>query len=469
MWLCGCSAAPLPFGMADAGVDAAPAIDLAMPPDLAPPPLVKTRFLDGTNLMLAGVTADDWVAYYNGNFGNALNVAPIGGGAPQPIAKNAFAAISGRVIFAFANYDAMTYSAELYAWSSTSNGAQLISSKSSYLAYAATRDGKSILYLDNYDPMNARADVVIASLDKSFSRTVFAQVDTRMCPPGAVGAGDRFVVAHCPAGMTTAGVDTVDEGGNVTSLQPKAFDYVTIDAAGDRVLFVDALGTAIVADPDGKNAAKFGGNISYCFLSVDGAGADCQTFNGGIVKGLPASGQTVPFVNQGVAGMWGASPNADAALYYTQFDMMTGHADFRLASAAGARTLLADATGCTYGDLFTVDGLHALFLADCNQSYVGKLNAADTLVDQTKAISTSTWVAWGAHDPLVAYNDNYAQAGLGNGRADLLVADLSSSDPPRTVEKAAEVDFFLTRDRARAVYSFQAVAGAEGLYVVTLP
>lgn len=441
--------------------------DLGTPVDLASGPPMISHLLDGKGLLLAGVTRDDHAVYYHPQ--GYVAAIPLGGGAPATVAKSAIAIVSGTVVFAWANYNGQAETGTLFVWTAAA-GAHQLASGSNFRAFAATGDGSAVLYLANYSAQAHTADLLVSRSDGTGTRVVFPKIETGgSCPPIVAAARERFVLAHCTPGGQIAAVDEIDRQGNVRPLLKNAIDFATVDGVGDLALAIDSAGFARAFPIGGAPGPFVDQNAIWAALSSDGAFALLQSANGRLRRTRVVNSMPVTMVPNGVVGVWGTSSDVSAALFYRNYSQgMHFSTDMWLASSDGeAVQLLQQSTGCIFGDTFTGDGRHALYLADCTPD-VGALYGAPVGGGPQAKLASATWIVWAADGDRVVYNDGYTETGGANGRGDLYFGPASGG--ARTlVASQAEVDFFLARDRRRVVYSLQSQPGAEGLYVAALP
>jgi hypothetical protein len=175
-----------------------------------------------------------------------------------------------------------------------------------------------------------------------------------------------------------------------------------------------------------------------------------------------------------VHALVGLSPDSTQVLFIDLFDQATGGSDLYLASAtaAGAPTPLdanTDALPGAFGDLFTADSSHVLYVTgvDFASTLAGTLFTKPVAGGAATQQGTNVWWAWAGLGTKVVFNDNYTAA-AGSARGDLKIVD-AAGGLATLLHAQADVDMFLTFDKKQVVFADNVSMNSAGLYVQTLP
>lgn len=442
--------------------------------------------------LLAGVTSDDFAVVYDVKNGGLFTV-PLAGGTPFLIdAKGTWdtgiASVRGRVVFSWRDVDPSSGVGNLTVWTAA-GGSKVLSLDFSVApsandnpgVYAASDDGAYVIYTDRTSDDGAQADIYLAESSAQVGTKILdQQLTDASCFPQVGFAGGRFLISHCNApGDGGAGlpvVSTVDPAtGKVIDLKTGAANFFATDKAGTKVLVASAAGAATVVPIGGGNGLAIDSAVTGGLLTADGGGAIYRTVAGSLKRAtVGASPMPMTLVGSAVKNFEALSGDGKFLLYSTNMDAQTGYTDLFLAStqAAGAPvTLAAGAKASLFGDAFTADRSRALFAADCTADYIGVIKAQAVTGGPVATLATSGYYIWATKGTQVIFNDHFVAPPnmLGNGRGDVLAADVASADPPSVLATQADVDIFLNAAKTKVVYTTNAVAGMEGLYAAPVP
>ena len=177
-----------------------------------------------------------------------------------------------------------------------------------------------------------------------------------------------------------------------------------------------------------------------------------------------------PLVASGVDILKGFSPD-DQWLLYSSHSGLPGKSDLFLTSTTTGltTTLSSKLKAGLRDDFFTADSTRALYLTDVMASSAGTLFSQPVSGGPPIQQVSSVWNVRATRGAQVVFNDHYHPALQSRGRADLQVVDTAKPDSPIPIATGAEVDFYLSTARDKAVYSYQAEPGKEGVYVTGIP
>jgi hypothetical protein len=450
--------------------------DMAMmpTPDMAMANIPGTQIVKGKGIQVLNVTDDDFVGYFDA-MGNVAATSLAGGMAQSVVASAGIAGVSGKTVFAWANYDTMTMIGDLTVWNST-GGANMIASNSVSNGFIVSDDGQFVVCTQNAAGDGSTADLILVKSDGTGAKTLWTGVATTMTnQPYMRYAGGKFFIAHTAAGKTA--VDVVATDGTITNLSMDAKVFVANDKAGMKAMWADSSGAVSIATigaPSSPAAMMFQGG----FLLPDGS-AGLMTTTGGalqrVVGGSPATTLVATMANgfPVFGDEHSLSPDGKFVLYYNSQDM-NGVGDLSISSTTAANmttVLTSKADGAIFGDPFTTDGSRVLFYTSVATG-VGDFKSVDLAGGTPNTHGTNVWVSYNTSKPKGAiFNDNWKTGGMtSNGRADIKVLDDSSTtNPPTLIVASAEADFYLSHDHSKLVYVYFATVGKEGVYVTPLP
>jgi hypothetical protein len=302
------------------------------------------------------------------------------------------------------------------------------------------------------------------------------------CTPGLGFAGGKFIVTYCPpvlvdGGVSTSNVATVDPvmGTTMDIKVGGASNVFSTDKAGTKILIVGDAGDLIVMPLAGGTATTIDTNVAYGFITDDGMSAIYRT-NPGAVKTSPVVNPTpVTLVATGAQALLAASKDFKWIVYATTNGTVGGTSDlFMIGTGGGTPVDLTGGKtdGAIYGDPFTADNSRVVYYTGVNSDQVGTLNTKPVSGGTGSALGTNVWSSLSPSLAKVVFSANYVPdpAMMKNGRGDLQVVDSASATAtPTEIAAQADVDYFLSHARDRIVYTTEAWAGQEGLYVVPVP
>jgi hypothetical protein len=449
-----------PGSVGDGGVDAGPDLGVVV---------TGTRLLAG-DLDVKGITSDGFVAVLDQSRG--VLAVPLAGGPFQTVDdEGESAGVRGNVIASFRNYDAVARFGDVAVW--TSAGGTDFPASIGLLA--VNDDATRFLASTGSSSDATMTNLVVGGLDGADVVAVFSASSDASCRPGAAFVGDRFIVAHCDPGSTSATISSVDPvSGAVTSLLADAKDQLAVvPGATGLVVVIGANGDAFLTKGDGASMTVIGHEVDAAVATPDGSAVLLRA-RGVISRVDVATAQPVILVAKDAQSIWAASADGQSLLYRLNLAPRYGYGDLYLTSAvapAAALTLSASLDTTTFGDAFTRDGSRVLYVTDADDLFVGTLRARAVTGDDAPAtFGRRVWYTRAYADTRVAFTSDYVPVPERPGRAVLRVADTADGgDTSSIIATFAGADFFLTAAGDRVVFSFNDGTARAGLYVASLP
>jgi hypothetical protein len=376
----------------------------------------------------------------------------------------------------------------LNVWSAPASAPKSIASTVlepvAYYPYAASGDGRYLLYLGNVASDGATASLILADLQAGTKKTLLSSIDVRAdgCQPGLGFSGTYAVASYCvmPSGAAgdagsgpIATVASFDETtGAATTLATNVYSGFAFDANGVAAVMVGAGG--LVASP----ISGAGGLVtidtagSSGFLSSDGAEVVYATTD----KALKRANTSAPvsaseLVPGGFAGVDALSSDGSWTIGHLNAGK-NGATDLFAASAlsAGSAIMLSTettASATTAGDAFTADSTYALYLTGLTTNFTGTLDAYPLAAGGPAVmVGSGTWEAYATQGSQIVYNQNDA-----NAKADLAWMDLSVPGSLEVIVSQAGQYFLLGPAKDQIVYTFAGSPGGslDGLWIVPVP
>jgi hypothetical protein len=449
-----------PGSVADGGVDAGPDLGVVV---------TGTRLLAG-DLDVKGITSDGFVAVLDQSRG--VLAVPLAGGPFQTVDDaGESAGVRGNVIASFRNFDAVAQFGDVAVWTSAGR-----TDFPASIGLLAVNDDATRFFASTGSSSDATmTNLVVGGLDGAGVVAVFSASTDASCRPGAAFVGDRFIVAHCDPGSTSATISSVDPvSGAVTSLLADAKDQLAVvPGAAGLVAVIGANGDAFLTKGDGASMTVIGHEVDAAVATPDGSAVLLRA-RGVISRVDVATAQTSTLVAKDAQSIWAVSADGRSLLYRLNLAPRYGYGDLYLTSAlapAAALTLSASLDTTTFGDAFTRDGSRVLYVTDADDLFVGTLRARGVTDDDAPATyGQRVWITRAYADTRVAFTSDYVPVPERPGRAVLRVADTADGGAASSIIATfAGADFFLTPARDRVVFSFNDGTDRAGLYVASLP
>jgi hypothetical protein len=489
----------------DMGMDLGGIHDLSIPPgDM----VMVQNVLTGTQLTpgrfaIIDVTTDDDIVYADST-GNISSV-PIAGGASVSIGtSDAQPFVRGKVVFFNNNTDQTSLVSDLSIWTKA-NGAQQLATATSLTwanfqyahtyppIFAASDDGQYVMFLDNASSDGFLADLVVGKTDGSSRTTIVTQATTGYdggpCVPRftwAQAAG-RFTAVYCTAaGDAAAGtknVIVIDPTAPVAAPAPLSTNVNFISVRGGGALAIvesgGALdsaplpfltGTSVITSVDTGvgDAEMIPGGTGVAYIDNNGGLHRATTPGTPTLTSLAGAGAAIAFVT--------LSPDGKYAMTYANVDSQGQLTDLLVNSTEtpGAPVSLIGTTtaagGFAYGDAFTADSTYALGFDQVDQDGTGTLMAVAVGGGTPTTYTTRVWVVLSGTGHKILFNDNYNVV-MNHQLSDLKVGDAAASGQGTLIATNAEVDFFMSTDRSKVVFSVQRETDTakNGVYAATVP
>ena len=486
-------------------------------------PFVKpagTELTPSDGVQIFGVTDDDDVIYADGSQSNALYAVPSAGGTAVKIgAPTAYAVgIHHKTVFVWSGLSTKQVGI-LSIWEHGGTLTQITTKSAPNGGFAASADGKHIIYVANSDVNAAIGDIFGANSDGSGQTSLVAAVDvasgnnctprpgfitntsaiTSTCTvtPGDGGTPSATVTSYVLAAGGDAGT-TWTSANIVTS----ALNFWSTDLAGDKVMVATTAGTQVCTFPTPTCVAGDTVNIEnnlWTFGYMNQAGTSVFYTNppGNLKTATTAAPATATDVQaSNVNFVRAISPDDKYMLFTKTFDNQQFGGDLYLteakSAAAAPTTLVSGQTGALFGvsgaDDFTANSAYVVWISNLNtQQGLGDLNAATVGGGTPKTYAQGEWQNVTATGTKIVYNNNCAgcsgTGGTGNAYADIHVVDVATStDTPLQVGAdvplvAGGNSLFLSHDKTKVIYAYSQNApstgvptsGGNGLYSIAIP
>jgi hypothetical protein len=439
---------------------------------------VLTKRVHTGKATLDGVTDDGFVIFTDAT--KATFAVPLDGGAEQPVATASDKIfISGKVVFTWTAIDTQGFGT-LRAWTAAGGGksiatkslAPLSGPSPTYNVAASSTDGSTIAFLDNgvAGPPH-KADFKIAKADGTSAKVVLAgqivHSTTDWCGPYMIRAGSLFMTSHCSlAGMKASlDVSSFDDTGKVNSLATGNTTWWNTDPAGSSVALVTSGALKLIA-PTGGATTNVDTGVELVQFTRDGKTLIYTTAGGGLKTSPVMSPSPLVIVASGVVSTLGSpSPDGKWMMYATKGS--PGAYDIHLASlttAGPGATLLAEATGDTFGDTFTADSKYALFFSGVSATdSTGTFKAAPVAGGTAATLGTKAFVQWSAKNGKNVVSDGWVM-----GKTTIRVVDPTGTASPKIIDTDAAADVILNPTRDRIIYG-KSSGKDDGIYVAPVP
>jgi len=474
-----------------------------------------TELAPSDGIQIFGVTADDDVIYADGSQANALFAVPSGGGTAVKIGTPTGFAVGlhNKTVFVWTGLTAKGVGA-LSIWEHGGVLTPITGGTKSAPngGFAASPDGKHILFTANADTNGAVGDFMGANSDGTNQVSLVTGVDVgsgNACTPvsGFLNDGEA-VTSTCTVtpgdGGTPSATVTAYAIGTTTwaptLIMANALDVWSTDTAGDKLLvatptaisFCTLAGVCVPADA--KNIQN--GFATFMRMTKNGATALYSTAAGDLHTVTPPG---LPAVVQAANVNFVRSVSADEKyiLFTKTFDNQQFGGDLYLTStAAGAPapvTLVGTQTGALFGvnslDDFTADSAYVVWIQNLNTSLgLGDLYALPVAGGTPKQFATGEWQNVTATGTKIVFNDNCADcsgtAGTGNAHGDIKVVDVATANAPTLLQAGADIplvaggnSLFLDKAKTHVIYTYSQndqasgvpASGGNGLYSVAIP
>jgi hypothetical protein len=465
------------------------------------------QLLASATVTVQGVTSDGQVIYYDGGT-QKLNAVPAAGGTPAVIGtwdKSQSLIFTSNKVALYWNGATQTTSphGQLGIWTAAGGqhtlGTASFFSSIGYGYVDVSADGSLVIYTDNVTTANA--DIFVAGSDGSNpTKLVSAASVGANCRPIVRFAGNVAVVSYCTgqpdaSSTLTANVEAYSgaptwqtkqtfasgDGFYGFSLGPIAagdggvsgYNVGFLTTAGE---YVEAIGGTTPTLIDAKGAG--GGTFMHNGTDIIYFETDGSVWRSPIAAPAPLELAKGPFV-----GTLALSSDDKWLELFSRQDSTTFWTDMYLVTTTPAdggntpTTLTSTPTGANFGDAFTADNTHVLFLPDVLMSgSAGYVGAYDTYTlpppmgTMPTTIAQNVWEEFATTGAKTLYNDNYASNAGFAGAADIEAVDLAGTAMPTTLVSQADANFFVTADKSTIVYSWSACPGAkDGIYTVAAP
>jgi hypothetical protein len=479
-----------------------------------------TELAPTDGVQIFGVSDDDDVIYADGSQSNALYAVPSAGGTPVKIGAPATFAVGlyHKTIFVWSGLTAKGVGI-LSIWQHGGTLTQVETHSAPNGGFAASVDGKHLVYTANADVNGANGDIVGANSDASGKTSLVTGVDIgsgNNCTPrlgfitNTAAISSTCTVTPPDGGTPVATVTSyvLAPGGDAgttwtpSNIVTSALNFWSADAAGDKVLVATTIGLQVCPVPTGVcvpgEALNIENNLwTFGYMNQAGSSVLYSTSAGDLrtaTTALPAVGSVVQAAN--VNFVRAISPDDKYIMFTKTFDTQQFGGDLYLTSTAGGAatptTLDSTQTGALFGvsaaDDFSGDSSYVVWISNLNtQQGIGDLMAVPVTGGTPKSYASGEWQNVTATGTKVVYNNNCSgcsgSGGTGNAYADIHSVDLASStDSPLQVGAdvplvAGGNSLFLSHDKTKVIYSYSQntassgvpATGGNGLYSIAIP
>lgn len=480
-----------------------------------------TELAPSDAIQIFGITDDDDVIYADGSNGNALYAVPSGGGTAVKIgAPTGFAVgLHRKTVFVWSGLSTKGVGI-LSIWEHGGTLTQIETKSAPNGGFAASADGKHIIYTANSDVNGANGDIFGANSDGSGKTSLVTGVDigsgNNCTPRPGFVTNTLAITATCtvtpPDGGTPSATVTdfvLAAGGDAgTTWTPNviissALAEWSTDTAADKVLVATTTGLSVCPLPTGVCTPGELTNIennlwTFSYMNQAGTQIYYEKPTGDLrtaTTALPAVATDVQATN--VNFVRAISPDDKYILYTKTFDTQQFGGDLYLtpipnSGAAAPLSLVTTQTGALFGvsaaDDFTADSSYVVWIANLNtQEGLGDLMAVPVGGGTPKQYATGEWQNVTATGTKVVYNDNCSgcsgTGGTGNAYADIHVVDVATSTKT-DLQAGADVplvaggnSLYLSHDKTKVIYAYSQNAqssgvpanGGNGLYSIAIP
>jgi hypothetical protein len=458
------------------------------------------QLVQSGTLAVNGVTSDDYVIYTDLSTGTAFALSLAGSSKPislGPLDDQNDVTVIGKVVLLGTTVNDNSGIGTTSIWTSVASAPAPLASATfngQAAAFAVSADGSHIMYIDSVDTNVTTGTVMVAATDGTGKATLVPGVDLTdsFCIPQLGFAASSYaVLAYCvlPAGAT--GVDAGEPDGGTTvnlatvasysaasswaaaTIASNVQDVFSVDKAGTKVAVNGAAGTLLYPIGGGSpltiDAAGEIGSVNFTpgvftsdgshFLYTTNAQAlsVAATTSPANPVALTAAGKFSDVLDISADGNWLIGPlNVDPNS--GESDLYLTSATTPLADGGAPVTLTAQTTGGIFGNAFTADSTHALFLSSVNQG-TGTLNAAAVAsAGNPTALGTNAFADFATSTAQVVFNANYnGTVNNTNGAADILVVDTSQATAPTVLVTQADPAIALNAEKTLVVYTWSYV------------
>jgi hypothetical protein len=497
--------------------------------DSGPTPTILLQ--GGSNLIIGGVTSDDWVIYYDST-SQTYYAQPIDGGpittlyTVAPSLYGGYVTVIGKVAFAYGWGG--QYTGPLVSWTSgMSQAATLTSSGLAYLYQTewASSDSRYVAYLQYTTSDAAVGALYGANADGSNSTLLLSNIDIQTsfsgalpaCFPRLVFRGDTAVVSYCTAadaGLTPIIQSFSAANGwasaivvpnwvdslmyNPLDRRPFTFPFA-VDPDGGRVLAASSssgngslqlfpidggMGTVIDQTTALSASESFAGSPSnpWSIVYNDDAGALKQAYASDASPQTLVDGGVNYFNAVSHDGTWMlASSQRNTGGWFADLSLVSTHTP-GAPQAMGSSSQydggpIAPSAQRSGGSGFTVDDKYALMFTNLTRSngnlWIGYVRSM-SVVPPHRVTLVSNGYAFDAvpiQGSKILLLDAFQDTDGGTGSqayVDLDVADLASGAPATKIAAATTGSYAFSSDRSKIVY-LVTQGSAPGIYVTSVP
>jgi hypothetical protein len=480
-----------------------------------------TELAPSDQIQIFGITDDDDVIYADGSNGNSVYAVPSAGGTAVKIGSpsNFAVGLHRKTVFVWSGLTAKGVGI-LSIWEHGGTLTQVETHSAPNGGFAASADGKHIIYTANADVNGANGDIFGANSDASGKTSLVTGVDigsgNNCTPRPGFVTNTLAITSTCtvtpPDGGTPSATVTdfvLAAGGDAgTTWTPNtiissALNEWSTDTAGDKVLVATTTGLSVCTLPVAVCTAGELTNIEnnlWTFEYMNQAGS--QIYYEKATGDLRTATTTLPAVATDVQAtnvnfVRAVSADDKYILYTKTFDTQQFGGDLFLtpipnAGAAAPVGLVTTQTGALFGvsaaDDFTADSTYVVFIQNLNtQEGLGDLMAVPVTGGTPKQYATGEWQNVTATGTKIVYNDNCSgcsgTGGTGNAYADIHVVDVATSTKS-DLQVGADVplvaggnSLYLSHDKTKVIYAYSQNAqssgvpptGGNGLYSIAIP
>jgi hypothetical protein len=376
---------------------------------------------------------------------------------------------------------------------------------------AANAQGTSVLFFDSADPSATGGTLYGASSDGTGRNSLVGSpvaLSDPACAPRLVFGASYAFAAYCASDVADGGVDggagldgAVQDGsgddsgtigdldGATATLESRATVAAFSPGTWAQQVIATSAGSQFSVDPTGQSVLVASAGSGLTVHTPGGAPSEIDTLGtsglfrpDGAILYVTANGslRVAPVADGGglgasailatdgtVASLAAISPDGQWALGSAPAaPTVSGALDLILVSATqpGPVDSLSPAAGL-FGDPFTADSSHAMFVADFQPDETATLYTAQTDGGSAVSVASGVWSTASTSGGKVIFNDN-----LSFGLADIQSFDTSSPSPHALLVRQANQSFFLTPSRAQIVYSCDNVpVSLQGVWILSAP
>jgi hypothetical protein len=481
---------------------------LSLPDGAIPPSGTLIVPSPSASLYIIGVTSDDFVVYLDTSTVTPTVYAISLAAGSKPVAlgladQNDNVVVAGRVVL-FENDGNKKGVGRLSAWTSTAAAAAGISTHSCSAVpqsgmYAASPDGKYVLYFDDVDTDCETGTLTVAATDGSSKTSLVTSVDLTgaYCGFMLAFAGDTAVAGYCVTSAADGALidASLEDGGTtidvatVSAFSPPSWGQVPLVVGAQPGIVTDpSLAQVILIGPNGTAAYPLDGGAPVTIdpngeLGALGATPGLLADDGGVLvyttvaEALDRSATTSP-PTPAPAQLAGVGTFADVLAISPNQQWVIGTLntgdypaiDLYLASITtpGPLTALSSTTTATlYGDAFTADSSRALYLTAINSNGSGTLVARPIAGGSPTVLNAAALADFSPSGTKVVIDGNLDS---NDGVADILVADVSSAAAPKVLVSLADLYPTMNMEKTTVLYTWSYDPGpSSGLWALPVP